>query len=83
MLLTILSFLAFIVVIAYFAIRKKETKLKDYEITQTEIKHVIADVDPIVFEEEQTPEPIVEKKPKKAASKKSTVKKTKATKNGK
>lgn len=87
MLVTVLTFLALIAVIAYFAISKKQSKLEEYDIPtqQSEIKHMIAEVDPIVFEEEPTPEPIVEPKQKKAAtkktaSKKPTVKKTKAAK---
>lgn len=86
MLLTVLSFLAFAAVIAYFAMRKKETKLKEYEIptNEPEIKHVIAEVEPVVFETEPEPIKVVtEEKPKKTATKKPTVKKTKATKNGK
>lgn len=91
MLVTVLSFLAFITVIAYFAISKKQSKLEEYEIpTQsTELKHEIAEVDPVVFEEEPELQfvqaPILEEKPKKAAAKKTatkkpTVKKTKAAK---
>lgn len=83
MLLTILVAIAVASLIAYLSLRKKETK------QEPEIKHVIAEIEPVEFEESTTPEfnivqPIVEEKKKSA--KKSTTKKTsakKSTKNGK
>jgi len=87
MLLTILVSAAVLAVLIYLGLNKKKSKLQE-----PEIKHVIAEVDPVDFESEQAewpnPEPVIESKAKKTATKKTAtkkpaVKKTKATKDGK
>lgn len=87
MLLTILVSATVLAILIYLRLSKNKPKHQE-----SEIKHVIADVDPVEFESAQAvwpnPELVIENKPKKAAAKKTatkkpSVKKTKATKDGK